>query len=50
MKMKREINVIDFEKRRVQFMRKIKDGVAVLPAAPQVIRNHDVHHPYRQEI
>ena len=41
--------MIEFNKRRTEFLRKIKDGVAVLPSAPMMIRNHDVHHPYRQD-
>lgn len=25
------------------------DGIAIIPAAAEVIRNHDVHHPFRQD-
>ena len=29
--------------------RRLPDGLLVLTAAPEVIRNGDVHHPYRQD-
>src|SRR5262249_44676740 len=30
-------------------MEQSKDGVAIVAAAPELIRNHDVHYPYRQD-
>jgi len=44
-----EIQSIDFAGRRKQFLRKTKGGVAIFPAAPNALRNNDVHHPYRQD-
>lgn len=39
----------EFEARRTQLLEAIGDGVAVFPAAPLAVRNHDVEHPYRQD-
>ena len=36
-------------RRRNEFMRLIKGGVAVFPAAPLFLRNNDVEHEYRQD-
>lgn len=47
--MKKTIHPIDFNYRRKHFLAKIKRGVAVFPSAPEVIRNNDVHHEYRQD-
>ncbi len=33
---------------RRALMRRLPDGVILLTAAPEVVRNGDVHHPYRQ--
>jgi len=44
-----EIEPIDFTSRRKHFLNRIKGGVAVFPSASTVVRNNDVHHPYRQE-
>jgi len=40
---------IDFAKRRKQFLKSLGRSVAIFPAAPQLFRNSDVHHPYRQD-
>lgn len=37
-----------FQRRRERFLKKMEDGVAVIPSAPEFIRNGDVHHEYRQ--
>ena len=37
-----------FAQRRQQFMETVGDGIAVVPAAVETIRNDDVHHPFRQ--
>ena len=47
--MKKNLHPVDFNHRRNQFLTKIKKSVAVFPAAPEMIRNNDVHHEYRQE-
>ena len=40
----------EFTKRRKQLMRMMGDGaIAILPAAPQRIRNRDAEYPYRQD-
>jgi len=37
-----------FAQRRAQFMERIGDGIAVVPAATETVRNDDVHHEFRQ--
>src|SRR5262245_21304235 len=37
-----------FQRRRERLLRKMEEGVAVIPSAPEFIRNGDVHHDYRQ--
>lgn len=39
----------EFAARRQQLLDAMGDGVAVFPAAPIALRNHDVEHPYRQD-
>jgi Xaa-Pro aminopeptidase len=40
----------EFAKRRRAVMERIgPQAVAIVPAAPQRLRNHDVHYPYRQD-
>jgi Xaa-Pro aminopeptidase len=40
----------EYSRRRRQLMREMEFGsIAVIPAAPEVIRNGDVHFPYRQD-
>jgi len=40
----------EFKRRRKQLMRMMgKNAIAIIPAAPQRIRNRDVHHPYRPD-
>jgi Xaa-Pro aminopeptidase len=36
-----------FIARRKRLLKTIGDGVAIVPTAPEVIRNRDAHHPYR---
>ena len=36
-----------FLARRKRLLKAIGDGVAIVPTAPEVIRNRDTHHPYR---
>ena len=36
-----------FLARRKRLLKAIGDGVAIVPTAPEVIRNSDAHHPYR---
>src|SRR5205807_1924411 len=37
-----------FIERRRRFVEAIGDGLAVVPAAPETLRNNDVSHPFRQ--
>jgi Xaa-Pro aminopeptidase len=37
-----------FRRRRERFIKRMEDGVALIPSAPEFIRNGDVHHDYRQ--
>jgi len=40
----------EFKRRRRQLMQMMSPGsVAILPAAPEVVRNRDVHYPYRPD-
>ncbi len=44
------IPVAEFARRRRQLMRMAgDDAILVLPAAPQRVRSHDTHYPYRQD-
>jgi len=36
-----------FAERRRRLLAVIGDGIAILPTAPEVVRNRDTHHPYR---
>lgn len=38
-----------FKKRRREFMRRMKEGAALLLSAPVAMRNNDVEHEYRQD-
>ena len=38
-----------FARRRVEFMKRMGSGVAILASAPEALRNGDVHHGYRQD-
>jgi Xaa-Pro aminopeptidase len=37
-----------FIERRRRFVEAIGDGLAIVPAASETVRNNDVHHPFRQ--
>jgi len=37
-----------FIERRRRFVEAIGDGLAIIPAASETVRNHDVHHAFRQ--
>lgn len=37
----------EFKARRDQLLAKMGEGVAVIPTAPEVVRNRDSHYPYR---
>jgi Xaa-Pro aminopeptidase len=37
------------KRRREEFMKRIRGGVAIFPSAPTAIRNNDVEHEYRQD-
>src|ERR1700722_7036625 len=39
----------NFKKRRAALLSQIKEGVAIVHAAPEMIRNNDVHYPFRQD-
>ena len=44
---KYEKNIQEFIERRLNFMQRMGVGVALIPTAPEVIRNRDSHYPYR---
>jgi len=37
-----------FIERRRRFVEAVGDGLAIVPAAPETLRNNDVSHPFRQ--
>ncbi len=40
----------EFARRRRTLLRQMgRDSIAIVPAAPERVRNNDVHHPYRQD-
>ena len=41
------VNVEEFTRRRSHLMQKMMDGIAIIPTAPELIRNRDSHYPYR---
>ena len=41
------INIKEFSARRSQLIAKMSEGIAIVPTAPEVIRNRDSHYPYR---
>lgn len=43
-----EFDAAVFERRRERFLKSMDEGVALIPSAPESIRNGDVHHDYRQ--
>jgi Xaa-Pro aminopeptidase len=44
------MKTVEYSRRRKQLMRAMEHGsVAVIPAAPDRLRNRDVHYPYRQD-
>ncbi len=44
------MNPREFTRRRKQLMGMVgRGGIAILPAAPEKIRNRDVHYAYRQD-
>ncbi len=50
MKQSTGISASEFARRRKQLMRLAgEDAILVLPAAPERVRSHDTHYPYRQD-
>ncbi|NOT65252.1 MAG: Xaa-Pro aminopeptidase [Methylotenera sp.] len=41
------LNLKEFQQRRGQLLQKMSAGIAIIPTAPEVIRNRDSHYPYR---
>ena len=40
-------NIKEFQQRRTQLLKKMGDGIAIIPTASELIRNRDSHYPYR---
>ena len=40
-------NLKEFEQRRSQLLSKMGEGIAIIPTAPEVVRNRDSQYPYR---
>lgn len=50
MKAEAGLAAAEFARRRKQLMRMVgNDAILVLPAAPERVRSHDTHYPYRQD-
>jgi Xaa-Pro aminopeptidase len=41
------LNSKEFQQRRKQLQQKMGSGIAIIPTAPEAIRNRDSHYPYR---
>lgn len=41
------LNIHEFQQRRRQLLSKMGNGIAIIPTAPEVVRNRDSHYPYR---
>ncbi len=39
--------ISEFKNRRLYLMRSMQSGIAIIPTAPEAIRNRDSHYPYR---
>jgi len=42
-----EFNHTEFKQRRLALMQRMDAGIAIIPTAPEAIRNRDSHYPYR---
>lgn len=42
-----KFNVNEFQQRRRQLLAKMGSGIAIIPTAPEAVRNRDSHYPYR---
>ena len=42
-----EMNIQEFSTRRSQLIDKMGNGIAIIPTAPELVRNRDSHYPYR---
>lgn len=40
-------NLKEFQQRRSQLLKKLGEGIAIIPTAPELIRSRDSHYPYR---
>ena len=40
-------DINEFQQRRHQLLTKMAEGIAIIPTAPEAIRNRDSHYPYR---
>ena len=40
-------NLKEFQARRNQLLANMGEGIAIIPTAPEAIRNRDSHYPYR---
>jgi len=45
--MQTKLEPLEFKKRRDSLLAKMGEGIAIVPTAPEVIRNRDSHYPYR---
>lgn len=45
--MKLNLSPVEFKNRRNSLLVKMGEGIAIVPTAPEVIRNRDSHYPYR---
>jgi len=45
--MSNQIDINEFKTRRLRLIQGMKEGIAIIPTSPEVIRNRDSHYPYR---
>jgi len=43
------MDIAPFSKRRARLINQMGNGIAVIPTAPEQVRNRDTHHPYRAD-
>ena len=40
-------HIVEFQQRRAKLLANMGEGIAIIPTAPELIRNRDSHYPYR---
>ncbi len=40
-------DILELKNRRLALMQSMQAGIAIIPTAPEAVRNRDSHYPYR---